>query len=212
MKLNKKIGCIGGLFLFILVLLIDKIIWEQQRQYYKISDDLTITVWHRYIIFDRYTSFFSPKNSDIDYIKIEDFYSIDCYYNHITLFFIDHKNFAFYTTSASDIRFSLQKYCLKGMYYRPNDQQYYDWLKLQQEKIQQEPYCQIQFYVDMATYLPCIDIVSDTVINRTAYYYEYGKLFNRGIDSTISQIPIKVWIECVDEEITREESYMPYRK
>lgn len=130
--LGKIIGVLGVTFIMISYVYI-----KQQRQYYPIGENLSITIWHEYIIFSHYTSFFPPTSYD-EYIYLPS------HPKYVHICFIDSADFILYTSNEGNTIVSTKYYNL-NKYYCGSGIQYYNFIKyLQQDFFTKEPLCEIE--------------------------------------------------------------------
>lgn len=190
--LGKIIGVLGVTFIMISYLYI-----KQQRQYYPIGENLSITIWHEYIIFSHYTSFFPPTSYD-EYIYLPS------HPKYVHICFIDSADFILYTSNEGNTIVSTKYYNL-NKYYCGSGIQYYNFIKyLQQDFFTKEPLCEIELDRERGVYLPYINTFADSTYYRVAY--EYSDIFMHKKDSTIYNMPLQMRLESIEKEIKKWET------
>lgn len=167
------------------------IYFAQQRQYYFISPNFTITIWGKYLIFDKYTSFFSPDN-DCDYIY---FHELPEY---VMMPFVDSATFILHTSSAEKITISLCNFSMNGLYCgRGESKDLFEKRCLKDVFCNNSPY-ELGFEKIRNRLIPAINWYSDTTYYRIAY--DYPDFFMMKRDSIVyDSLPIRHWIEYYQE-------------
>ena len=185
------------LLIAIIIIIIWKINFSQRRHYYYIRDYCTLTIWHEYIIFGDYNSFFHPKpDSNVDFIKLKPFH------NHLIICFIDSTSFFIYSDSKDEITFSLHHYILNGLYCGRENIQEYQYLKRKQMYYLNHPALEIELAGTELTYIPHVNIFNDSLYTRIAY-----ELWGDTKDSMILQSNIQRLIEYNTKELKCFEKY-----
>ena len=157
MKKYIKISIVILLFVFCWVHI------KQQRQFYYVTNDICITIWHDYIILGKYTSFFRPGNKN-DYVRIHSRTT------SIDICFEDSLNFVMYNSSEKQISFSFQNYHLTKLY-QGQRTQCLDFLNYKKIFYADNPYCEIEIRKERGRYVPYVNVFYDSVYVRTAYSY-----------------------------------------
>ena len=190
-KYNFVIKSLIGLLVVILLYLIHFVRVSQERQYYYVNENLSITIWHDYIIFGHYTSFFQPNMNKWDYIHIPNSTSFLPFY--IILHFEDNSHYVLYSYYDTEIRISQHQYILKGLYCGRNELQYDNYLKYEKNFLDNKPLCEIELGVERGRYMPSINLFFDSMYVRTVYDYPDILMHHR--DSLILELPLEVRLE-----------------
>ena len=164
---------------------------KQQRQFYYVTNDICITIWHDYIILGKYTSFFRPGNKN-DYVRIHSRTT------SIDICFEDSLNFVMYNSSEKPISFSFQNYYLTKLY-QGQRTQCLDFLNYKKIFYADNPYCEIEIRKERGRYVPYVNIFYDSVYVRTAY--SYADLLQHEVDTSVYTMDIKNLIVYTEEEI-----------
>lgn len=173
----------------------------QKRQYYEVGNYFTITVWHDYIIFGRYTSFFYP-DSDDSYIYLHS------HPNSLTICFTDSTNYVLYLSSNNGTNISQKKFTMKSLF-SGHREQYYNYLLFLQDFYTNAPLYEIEFTgEDGAIYIPSINVFYDSIYCRTIY--EYSDFFMTKRDSSMYNLPLQSLLEENKKELIKwEEVILP---
>jgi len=179
-------------FTTILLLIVASYIYfAQQRQYYYISPNLTITTWGKYLIFDKYTSFF-PPNNDCDFIY---FHKLPEY---LMLPFVDSTTFILHTSSAEEITISLQKFAMDGLYSGRLGRKDLFLRRCLNDVFCNNPPYELGFEKIRNRLIPSINWYSDSTYYRIAYDYPDILMMQR--DSIVyDSSSIRHWIKYYQE-------------
>lgn len=161
---------------------------KQQRQFYYVTNDMCLTIWHDYLILGKYTSFFRPNNN---YILIPA--------SSVDICFEDSSNFVLYYRSKKQIRFFLQNYHITELYQGEETGRRLEFLNYKKNYYTNNPYCEIELCKERGRYVPHVDVFNDSVYVRTVYYYE--DILQNRVDSSVYIRPLRNKIAGNQKEI-----------